>query len=124
MSINRVTLSGNLGKDPELRSTSSGMQVLSFSMCVSTRVKRNGEWEDKPNWVPVSMFGQRAESVSRYLTKGSHVAVAGRINQNTWERNGEKHSRLEVIAEDIDFTGSAKRDDAPPEDVYDSDIPF
>lgn len=126
MSINRVEISGNLGRDPELRATSSGMQVLQFSVCVNTRVKRNGEWQDKPNWVDCTMFGQRAESVSRYIKKGSHVTVAGRLNQNTWEKNGQKRSKLEVVCEDIDFAGGSKADaqDAPQGDFYDDDIPF
>lgn len=129
MSINRVTISGNLGRDPELRATASGMQVLSFPVCVNTRVKRGNEWQDKPNWVDVAIFGQRAESVSRFLQKGSHVTVAGRLNQNSWEtKDGQKRSKLEVICEDIDFSGG-KRPEHPqqaddPADVYDEDIPF
>lgn len=129
MSINRVTISGNLGRDPELRATASGTQVLSFPVCVSTRVKRNGQWEDKPNWVDVTMFGQRAESVSRYLQKGAHVTVAGRLNQSTWEtKDGQKRSKLEVVCEDIDFTGGSRHDSAEHQeqqaaDVYD-DLPF
>lgn len=129
MSINRVTISGNLGRDPELRATASGMQVLSFPVCVNSRVKRGNEWQDKPNWVDVAIFGQRAESVSRFLQKGSHVTVAGRLNQNSWEtKDGQKRSKLEVICEDIDFSGG-KRPEQPqqaddPADVYDEDIPF
>ena len=130
MSINRVTISGNLGREPELRSTASGMQVLSFPVCVSTRMKSGGEWRDKPNWVDVTIFGQRAESLSRYLQKGSHVTVAGRLNQSTWEtKDGQKRSKLEVVCEDIDFSGG-KRSEHPaagyeqPAEVYDDDIPF
>ena len=127
MSINSVNISGNIGQEPELRTTASGMHVLSFSMCVNARVKRNGEWTDKPNWVDVKVFGQRAESLSRYLDKGSHVTVSGRINQSTWERDGQKRSKLEVICEDIDFSGG-KRQEQQAEDedasMYDEDIPF
>ncbi len=64
MSINSVTISGNLGRDAELRATKSGMQVLGFSVCANSRVKRGDSWEDKPNWVDVSIFGKRAESVA------------------------------------------------------------
>lgn len=125
MSINSVSISGNLGRDPELRATRSGMQVLSFSMCVNSRVKRGDEWEDKANWVDVSMFGQRAESVSRFLSKGSHVTIHGRLSQSTWEKDGQKRSKLEVIADDIDFSGGRQsQDEQPPADVYDEDIPF
>lgn len=129
MSINSVSISGNLGRDPELRATRSGMQVLGFSMCVNGRVRRGDSWEDKPNWVDVSLFGNRAESVARYLAKGSHVTVHGRLNQRTWEtEDGQKRSKLEVIADDIDFSGGAQQaTQASPQaadDCYDDDVPF
>lgn len=127
MSINRVEISGNLGRDPELRATSSGTQVCSFSVCVNTRQKVNGEWKDKANWVDVIFFGNRAESISKYLAKGSHVTVAGRLSQNVWEKDGQKRSKLEVIGEDIDFQGGKRAEQSaqePSADVYDDDIPF
>ena len=129
MSINSVAISGNLGRDPELRATKSGMQVLSFSVCVNTQVKRGDSWEDKPNWVEVSIFGRRAEAVAKYLAKGTHVTLHGRLSQSTWEtKDGQKRSRLEVIADDIDFSGGARSDSAPAaepaQDYYDEDIPF
>lgn len=129
MSINSVAISGNLGRDPELRATKSGMQVLSFSVCVNTRVRRGDSWEDKPNWVEVSIFGRRAEAVAKYLAKGTHVTLHGRLSQSTWEtKDGQKRSRLEVIADDIDFSGVARSDSAPAaepaQDYYDEDVPF
>ena len=129
MSINSVAISGNLGRDPELRATRSGMQVLGFSVCVNTRVKRGDSWEDKPNWVEVSIFGKRAEAVAKYLAKGTHVTLHGRLSQSTWEtKDGQKRSRLEVIADDIDFSGGARSDSAPAaepaQDYYDEDVPF
>ena len=77
MSINRVTISGNLTRDPELRATAGGTQVLSFGVAVNDRRRnpQNGEWEDYPNFVDCTMFGTRAEAVSRYLSKGSKVAI-------------------------------------------------
>ena len=129
MSINSVSISGNLGREPELRATRSGMQVLGFSMCVNGRVRRGDSWEDKPNWVDVSLFGNRAESVARYLAKGSHVTVHGRLNHRTWKtEDGQKRSKLEVIADDIDFSGGAQQaTQASPQaadDYYDDDVPF
>lgn len=127
MSINRVTISGNLGRDPELRATASGTQVCSLSVCVNTRQKVNGEWSDKANWVDVIFFGNRAESISKYLAKGSHVTVAGLLSQNVWEKDGQKRSKLEVIGEDIDFQGGKRAEQSaqePSADVYDDDIPF
>lgn len=107
MSINSVCISGNLGRDPELRATASGTQVCSFSVCVNDRRQnQQGEWEDVPNWVDVTFFGKRAESIERYLFKGSLVFVKGRLHQNKWQdKNGNNRSKLEVIGEDIHFGG-------------------
>lgn len=128
MSINSVNISGNLGRDHELRATKTGMQVLSFSVCVNARVKRNGEWTDKANWVDVTLYGNRAESLSRYLAKGTHVTVSGRLDQRTWEaKDGTKRSKLEVICDEIDFTGGKREQgQEPAEDagLHDEDIPF
>lgn len=139
MSINKVFISGNLTRDAELRSTQSGMQVLGFGVAVNERVKnqRTGEWEDRPNFVDCTMFGNRAESVSRYLAKGTKVSVEGKLRWSQWEdRNGGgKRSKLEVVVDEIEFM--SRRDDASqqprreergggyePADVYDEELPF
>lgn len=105
MSINRVNISGNLTRDPELRATASGTQVLSFGVAVNDR-RRNpqtGDWEDYPNFVDCTMFGTRAEAVSRYLSKGSKVAIEGKLRYSSWERDGQRRSKLEVIVDEIEF---------------------
>lgn len=131
MSINRVNISGNLTRDPEMRHTASGMQVLSFSMAVNDRAKdANGEWVDRPNFIDCTMFGARAEAVSRYISKGSKVAVEGKLRWSQWEKDGQKRSKIEVIVDEIEFM--SRREDvaqqqpaaAPVPDVYDEDIPF
>ena len=76
-----------------------------------------------PNWVDVTVFGKRGEALKRYLSKGTNVCVQGRLRQSKWEKDGQKHSRLEVIADNVTFSGGAKRDDVPDE-VYDDDCPF
>lgn len=134
MSINRVTISGNLGNDPELRSTASGMQVLSFSVAVNDRVKgANGEYEDRANWISCTMFGNRAESVSKYLSKGLKVAIEGKLRWSQWERDGQKRSKIEVIVDEIELMqrqdGSQTVSRTVPAydetaSVYDEDIPF
>lgn len=108
MSINKVCISGNLGRDPELRATASGMAICQFSVCVNNRRKnQQGEWVDVPNWVDVTFFGNRAESIHKYLAKGSLVFVSGKLHQNTWEnKDGQKRSKLEIIGDDIHFGGS------------------
>ena len=96
MSINRVNISGNLSRDPELRMTSGGTQVLSFGVAVNDRRRnpQSGEWEDYPNFVDCTMFGARAEAVSRYLSKGSKVAIEGKLRYSSWERDGQRRSKL------------------------------
>lgn len=112
MSINRVAISGNIGNDPDLRQTASGVQVLSFSVAVNDRVKgEDGQWTDRPNWIDCTMFGARAQSVSRFLSKGSKVAIEGKLRWSQWERDGQKRSKIEVIVDEIEFMTS--RGDAP-----------
>lgn len=104
MSINSVTLSGNLGRDPELRTTAAGSHILTFSLAVSDRSKNsNGEWTDYTNWVDVVVFGNRAEGLSRILTKGMKVTINGKIRYSSWEKDGQTRSKIEVIANDVDI---------------------
>ena len=108
MSINRVIISGNLTRDPELRHTTSGTAVLAIGVAVNDRRRNNqtGEWEDYPNFVDCTMFGSRAEAISRYLSKGSKVAIEGKLRWSQWERDGQKRSKLEVIIDEIEFMSS------------------
>lgn len=112
MSINRVSISGNLTRDPELRMTSSGSQVLSFCVAVNDR-RRNaqGDWEDVPNYVDCVLFGSRAEALSKFLAKGQKVALEGRLRWSQWERDGQKRSKLEVIADNLDFFSQRRNAD-------------
>lgn len=132
MSINQVCISGNLGKDAELRYTSQGnLAVVGFSLCVNHRQKKGDKWVDKPNWVDCTMFGSRAEKLSDYLTKGTHATVSGRLDQSTWEaEDGTKRSKLKVIVDNIDFSGGKKQEAQQAQavdagaTVCDDDIPF
>ena len=105
MSINRVAISGNLTRDPELRQTAGGMAILGFGVAVNDRHKnqQTGEWEDYPNFIDCTMFGARAQSVSRFLSKGSKVAIEGKLRWSQWERDGQKRSKIEVIVDEIEF---------------------
>lgn len=105
MSINRVNISGNLTREPEIRRTQSGMAILSFGVAVNDRRKnpQSGEWEDYANFVDCTMFGNRAESLSNILTKGMKVAIDGKLRWSQWEREGQKRSKLEVIVDEIEF---------------------
>ena len=120
MSINRVLISGNLTRDPELRQTGGGTQVLSFGVAVNDprRNPQTGEWEDYPNFIDCTMFGARAEALSRYLSKGTKVAIEGKLRWSQWERDGQKRSKIEVIVDELEFMtsrndGSGQRQYAP-----------
>lgn len=109
MSINRVNISGNLTRDPELRMTGSGTQILSFGVAVNDRRRnpQSGEWEDYPNFVDCVVFGARAEPLSRFLSKGSKVAVEGKLRYSSWEaKDGQKRSKLEVVVDEVEFLSS------------------
>ena len=140
MNLNRVSISGNLTRDPELRQASSGMSVLQFSVAVNDRVKdaRTGEYVERPNYVECATFGNRAAALAKILRKGSKVAVDGKLRWSSWQaEDGSKRSKLEVVAESIDLMSRAPQSsaDAPspepePEslggapDLYGEDIPF
>lgn len=105
MSINRVVISGNLTRSPEVRHTAGGLPVMGFGVAVNDRRKnqQTGEWEDYPNFVDCTVFGTRAENLAKFLSKGSKVAIEGSLRWSQWERNGEKRSKLEVIVDEIEF---------------------
>lgn len=135
MSINKAIISGNIGRDPELRQTSSGTSILNFSVAVNDRVKnqRTGEWEDRPNWIGCVLFGKRAESLGKHLAKGTKVAIEGKLRWSQWEHDGQKRSKIEVVVDEIELMSQKQGNQqqsapvaAPYVDgsIYDEDIPF
>jgi len=107
--INRVNISGNLTRDPELRGAASGTQVLSFGVAVNDRRKnqQTGEWEDVPNFVDCVMFGNRATALADMLRKGNKVAIEGKLRYSAWEaKDGTKRSKLEVVVDEVEFLSS------------------
>ena len=110
--INRVVLTGNLTRDPELRSLPSGTAVCSLRIACNTRRKgSSGEWEDKPNYFDVTVWGAQGENCSRFLSKGRPVAIDGRLEWREWEtQDGQKRQAVEIVADSVQFLGS--RDDA------------
>ncbi len=107
MNINRVNITGNLTRDPELRSTAGGMAVLGFGVAVNDRRKnqQTGQWEDYPNFVDCTMFGNRAEALSRILRKGMKVAIEGKLRYSSWEdKNGcGRRSKIEIIPDEVEL---------------------
>ena len=110
MSLNTLTLSGNLGADAELRCTKGGSAVLTFSLAVNERVpKGDGTWGDRTNWIDCTMFGKRAESLAPYLRKGNKVSIVGHLHQSVWQHEGQNRRRLEVRVDEIELM-SVRRD--------------
>lgn len=114
--INKAVVSGNLCQDPALRQTRGGTEVLSLRVAVNDRVKssQTGEWEDRPSFLDVTVFGGMASALSRSLAKGSGVAVAGKLRQRSWEdESGTRRYRVEIVAEDVVPLGRRDRAQAP-----------
>lgn len=103
--INRVIISGRLTRDPDVRSTAGGMTVMSLGVAVNDRRKnqQSGQWEDYTNFIDCKMFGTRAESLSRILTKGMLVCIEGKLRWSSWERDGQKRSKIEVMIDEIEL---------------------
>ena len=107
--INVVAITGNLTKDPELRSTPSGTSVCKLRVAVNSRRKdgSSGEWVDKPNYFDVTVWGAQGENCANYLSKGRPVAVQGRLDWREWEaQDGSKRQAVEVVADTVQFLGS------------------
>jgi single-strand DNA-binding protein len=107
--INTVVVTGNLTRDPELRHLNSGTAVCKLRVAVNTRRKNGstGEWEDKPNYFDVTVWGAQGENCSTYLSKGRPVAIQGRLEWREWEnQEGQKRQSVEIIAESVQFLGS------------------
>jgi single-strand DNA-binding protein len=106
--INRVIITGNLTRDPELRSLPSGTNVCELRVAVnSSRKDESGNWVDKPNYFNVKVWGAQGENCSTYLSKGRPVAIDGRLDWREWEgQNGEKRQAVEIVADRVQFLGS------------------
>ncbi len=105
--INRVVLTGNLTRDPELRSLPSGMSVCSLRIASNTRRKgASGEWEDKPNFFDVTVWGAQGENCARFLSKGRPVALDGRLEWREWQdQAGNNRQSVEIVADSVQFLG-------------------
>ncbi len=152
MYINKAMLFGNLTRDPELRALPSGMNVVNFSIATNRTFKdRDGKKQEQTDFHNVVVFGRQADTVNQYLKKGSSVFVEGRMQTRSWEKDGEKKYRTEVIADRVQFgpkgsgtrsTGSGQSGedhheeetsgggggasgiDYPKDDINPDDIPF
>ena len=111
--INRTVITGNLTRDPELRSTPSGTSVCKLRVAVNSRRKdgQSGEWVDKPNFFDVTVWGAQGENCANYLAKGSAVAVDGRLDWREWRSDGgPRRETVEIVSESVQFLGSPRTD--------------
>lgn len=138
--INAVTVTGNLTKDPELRETSNGTPVCELRMACNAAIKRGDEWESKPNYFQVNVWGSMAKNCEKYLNQGSKVGVMGRLEWQKWEsKEGGTNSRVVIVANQVEFLDSKEQSQArakkaqqempedgnvDKEDEDDDDVPF
>ncbi len=123
MSFNRIILVGNLGRDPELRYTTQGTPVCSFTMATNERRRdKAGENQDVTTWFRVTLWGRQAETASQYLTKGRPIYVEGRLRVEEWnDKDGRSRYTLEVHATDMQFIGTRNEEAATPATAARSD---
>lgn len=126
--INSVVITGNLTRDPELRHTPSGTAVCDLGVAVNEREKNSatGEWEERPNFFNVTVWGSQGESCANYLAKGRPVAIQGRLRYESWETEGGKRSTVKIVAQVVQFLGG-KEESGPTETTdaaSDQEIPF
>lgn len=112
-SYNRVILVGNLTRDPELRYIPSGTAVSEIGLAVNDRVKRGEQWVDEATFVDVTLWGRTAEIANEYLSKGANVLIEGRLKLDTWEKDGQKRSKLRVVGEKLQMLGGRTGGNGP-----------
>ena len=105
-SFNKVMLMGNLTRDPELRYTPNGAAVTSFGLAVNRKFKQGDEWKDDVCFVEITVWKRQAENCQKYLSKGRPAFVEGYLKFSTWESEGQKKNKLEVVANTVQFLGS------------------
>ncbi len=121
--LNKVMLLGNLGADPELKVTQGGLAILKLRLATTeSYLDKDQTRQERTEWHSVSMFGKRAEALSRFLKKGARLFVEGGLRTSSYEKNSEKRYRTEIVATNVILSGS-KRDDADRGDAYEPPEP-
>lgn len=131
--INTVTLGGRLTRDPELKATQSGVSVLAFGLASNTsRKNQAGQWEEVPGFYDCKVIGSRADGLARILRKGMPVVVSGRLSYSQWEKDGQKRSKVEIMADVVELpprqdgaqAQGYQQQAAPAVYDYEDEIPF
>lgn len=106
-SFNQVTILGTITRDLELKSTPNGQSVLKLSLALNSSYKdKDGQWKDRADFIDVVAWANLAENIAKYKQKGQQLLVSGKLQQSTWEQDGQKRSKVEVVAQDVNFIGS------------------
>ena len=145
MYLNKAMIYGNLTRDPEMRALPSGMQVCTFSLATNRVYNdRDGNRQESTDYHNIVVFGKQGENCSKYLSKGNSAYVEGRIQTRSWDKDGQKQYRTEIVADRVQFgpkggggtaaagnSAPAPQNDAPPaapdypeEEINPEDIPF
>ena len=103
--LNSVNIIGRLTRDADLKYTQGGMAISNFSIAVNRRKKTGEQWTDEVSFFDVNLFGKAADSLKQYLLKGKQVAICGELRQDRWEKDGQSHSRVYIVANDIQLLG-------------------
>jgi single-strand DNA-binding protein len=123
-SLNQVTLMGNLTRDPELRQTPTGQNVTSFSLALNRSYKDSGgEWQEATDYIDIVCWGPLAERVAQYLSKGRRCLVQGRLQSRSWEQDGQKRNKVEVLANDVTFLDSRGNENDNGSSVNSESVP-
>lgn len=121
MAYNKTIIQGNLVRDVELKATQSGKSVCQFSVAVSTRFKAaDGTQKEEVLFIDVEAWGQQATTIAKFFQKGSPILVDGRLKQESWEKDGEKRSKIKLVLENFTFVGNKQEADKKEED----EIPY
>ena len=114
MDIARCFMVGRLTRDSELKYSTGGTAITHFSIATGTRVKEGDAWKDKTSFWDCTIFGKTGESVNQYLTKGKQIAVSGKMEIDTWEKDGAKQSKVKIIVDDVQLLGGGNKEGEQP----------
>jgi single-strand DNA-binding protein len=122
--VNSVVLIGRLTRDAEMKYTSGGLSICNMAIAVNRNVKHGEKWEDEPNFFDIVMFGKQGEAVKEYLVKGKRIGIQGELHQEQWEQDGQKRSKVKVIASNINLLDGGQKKENYKQENFEDDIHF
>jgi single-strand DNA-binding protein len=104
--INHVVLVGRLTRDANLKFSSSGLAICEFSLAINRRVRQDDKWTDEAHFFDITLFGKQGEAIAKYMAKGNQIAVEGELRLDRWEQDGQKRSKIKIVANNVQLLGS------------------